>query len=125
MHCRTLTHAGWWLELHRHLERFAQRRHATRRFYMLLAMFASSIFRVRILLELDADWSADVSNFENMFVFACGCILDPKNIWFLEFDWLMRVFGTSSERSPTACSLFGAVMRQFEFNSRRIHDENA
>jgi hypothetical protein len=59
-----------------------------------------------------------------MFVFACGCILDPKNIWFLEFDlefdWLMRVFGTSSETPPTACSLFGAVMRQFEFISERI-----
>jgi hypothetical protein len=88
---------------------------------MLLAMFASSIFRVTKLLELDADWSADVSNFGNMFVFACGCILDPKNIWFLEFDWLMRDFGTSSETSPTAYSLFGAVMRQFEFNSAPSH----
>jgi hypothetical protein len=77
------------------------------------------------LLEPDADWSADVSNFENMFGFACGCILDPKNIWFLGFDWLMRVFGTSSETSPTACSLFDAVMRQFEFNSRRIPIEKA
>jgi hypothetical protein len=39
-----------------------------------------------------------------------------------------RQMGTSStlaETSPTACSLFGAVMRQFEFNSRRIPIEKA
>jgi hypothetical protein len=95
---------------------------------MLLAMFASSIFRVRKLLNLTLIGQLMYQILKTCLFFACGCILDPKDIWVLEFDWLMRVFGTSSETSSTACSLFGAVMRQFEFNSRRIHEtsyENA